>query len=72
MRLLPGWDCLLYYSPKFWQKTSLKYVPEFYLRLATPEAKRVLEELAKGAPGAALTRDAAAALRRLNAGGDKP
>jgi RNA polymerase sigma factor (sigma-70 family) len=40
--------------------------------IATPEAKRVLEELAKGAPGAALTRDAAAALRRLNAGGDKP
>ena len=33
--------------------------------LGTPEAKRLLEELAKGAPGAALTRDAEAALTRL-------
>ena len=40
--------------------------------LGTPEAKQLLEELAKGAPGAALTRDAAAALRRLNAEAAKP
>jgi WD40 repeat protein len=33
--------------------------------LGTPEARRLLEELAKGAPGAALTREADAALRRF-------
>jgi hypothetical protein len=33
--------------------------------LGTPQAKRLLEELAKGAPGAALTREAKAALGRL-------
>ena len=33
--------------------------------LGTPEAKKLLEELARGAPGAALTRDADAALKRL-------
>jgi len=33
--------------------------------VGTPEAKKLLEELAKGAPGARLTREADAALRRL-------
>jgi WD40 repeat protein len=36
---------------------------------ATPEAKRVLESLAKGAPGARLTREAQAAASRM---GDQP
>jgi hypothetical protein len=34
-------------------------------RTATPEACKLLRELAKGAPGARLTREAAAALKRL-------
>jgi hypothetical protein len=34
-------------------------------RLATPAARRLLAELARGAPGAALTEDAKAALDRL-------
>src|SRR5262249_12406636 len=33
--------------------------------VGTPAAKKLLEELAKGAPGARLTREAGAALRRL-------
>jgi WD40 repeat protein len=37
-------------------------------RVGTPEAKQVLEELAKGDPDAQLTRDAKATLDRLDAG----
>jgi hypothetical protein len=33
--------------------------------IGTPEARRLLSELARGASGAGLTRDAAAALERL-------
>jgi HEAT repeat protein len=33
--------------------------------MATPEAKKLLEELAKGAPGAALTEESKAALARI-------
>jgi len=35
-------------------------------RIGTPKAREVLEELAKGASGAKLTRDAKAAVERLN------
>jgi hypothetical protein len=38
---------------------------ELLERMDTPEARRLLEELAKGAPGAELTRDAEGALERL-------
>jgi hypothetical protein len=34
-------------------------------RIATPEARKLLRDLARGAPGARLTREAAAALKRL-------
>jgi hypothetical protein len=34
--------------------------------MATAEACRLLEEIAKGAPGAALTEDSKAALERVN------
>jgi RNA polymerase sigma factor (sigma-70 family) len=37
-------------------------------RIGTAEARKVLTVIAAGAPGAALTRDAAAALRRLDGG----
>ncbi len=38
---------------------------EILERLGTPEARRLLEEIAKGAPGARFTRDAQATLERL-------
>jgi WD40 repeat protein len=37
-------------------------------RIATPEARKLLRDLAKGAPGARQTREAAAALKRLEGG----
>jgi hypothetical protein len=37
-------------------------------QVGSPEAVKVLRRLAKGAPGAALTREAKAALRRLEVG----
>jgi WD40 repeat protein len=42
---------------------------ELLERIATPEAKQVLEELAKGDPDAPLTRDAKATLKRLTSQG---
>jgi len=40
---------------------------ELLERVGTPEAKQVLEELAKGDPDAPLTREARATLQRLTA-----
>jgi WD40 repeat protein len=40
-------------------------------RVGTPEAKQVVEALAKGAPGARLTQDAQRTLERLRTKGDK-
>jgi WD40 repeat protein len=43
---------------------------ELLERIATPEAKQVLQELAKGDPDAPLTQDAKATLKRLTAQGN--
>jgi hypothetical protein len=55
-------------KPETWRDLRAVEVLE---RIGSPEAKQVLESLAKGAEGARLTREAKASLERLKVSGRK-
>jgi hypothetical protein len=61
----PRWNW--HYWPGYWHHYKLRACRAIELleRLATPEARALLEKLAEGAPGAFVTVSAQAALERL-------